>query len=50
MGGRGARSLVFVKMGLRCFRNMWVAIFRSFGAMTHEYGRRWEDMEGMGAD
>lgn len=49
MGGRGVRSLVFVKMGLRCFRNMWVVIFRSFGVMIYEYGRRWGDMEGIGS-
>lgn len=40
MGERGAMSL-----GLRCLRDMWAAKFRSFGAVTHEYGRRLGDRE-----
>lgn len=43
-GGRGAMSL-----GLRCLRDVWAAKCRSFGAVTHEYGRRLGDREKIGS-
>lgn len=39
-----------MSLGLRCLRDVWAAKFRSFGVVTHEYGRRLGDREKIGAD
>lgn len=45
MEGKGKMSLVLVKMSLRCLRDVWPEVSRSFEAVTYEYERRLRDME-----